>query len=51
MKNGLDERIDEGFLREQRMERDRVAKRIYVGECASSRLVGRTRKRWTDTVK
>ena len=33
------------------MERDRIAKRIYVGECAGTRSVGRPRKRWTDTVK
>ena len=33
------------------MERDRIAKRLYVGECAGSRSVGRLRKRWTDTVK
>ena len=34
-----------------RMERDRIAKRVYVGECASSRSVGRPRKRWIDIVK
>ena len=33
------------------MENDRIAKRVYVGECASSRSVGRPRKGWTDTVK
>ena len=33
------------------MEKDRIAKRVYVGECAGSRPVGRPRKRWTDTVK
>ena len=55
MKKGLDERIDEGMLRwfghVERMERDRIVKSVYVGECAGSRLVGRERKRWTDTVK
>ena len=25
--------------------------RVYIGECAGSRSVGRTRKRWVDTVK
>ena len=30
---------------------DRIAKRVYVGECASSRSLGEPRKRWTDTVK
>ena len=33
------------------MERDRIAKKFYVGECAGSRSVGRPRKRWIDTVK
>ena len=52
---GLDERIAEGILKwfghVERMERDRVEKRVYVGECAGSRSVGRSRKRWIDTVK
>ena len=33
------------------MENDRIAKILYVGECAGSRLVGRPRKRWTDNMK
>ena len=33
------------------MENDRIAKRVYVGEFASSHSVGRLRKRWIDTVK
>ena len=33
------------------MERNKIAKRVYVGECAGSRSVGRPRKRWIDTVK
>ena len=33
------------------MERDRIARRVYVGECAGSRSVGRPRKRWIDTMK
>ena len=36
VKKGVDERIDEGVLRwygrVERMERDRIAKRVYVGE-------------------
>ena len=51
---GVDER-NEGVLRwvgvVERMENDRFAKRVYVGECAGSRSVGRTRKRWIDTLK
>ena len=35
----------------ERMENDRIVKRVYAGECAGSRLVGRPRKRWIDTVK
>ena len=55
MKKGLDKRIDEGVLRWSghgvRMERDRIAKRVYVGECCGSCSVGRPRKRWIDTEK
>ena len=53
-KKGLDERIDEGVLwwfHVERMERDRIAKRVYVGDCVGSRSVGRPRKRRIDTVK
>ena len=35
----------------ERMERDRIAKRVYVGECADSSSVGRPRKKWIETVK
>ena len=52
VKEDLDEGIDEGILRWfSHVERDRIAKRIYVGECAGSRSVGRLQKRLTDTVK
>ena len=41
MRKGLDERIDEGVLRwfghVERMKRDRVTKRVYVGKCTGSR--------------
>ena len=47
----VDEKIDEVVLRwfgrVERME-NRNAKRVYVGECAGSRSVGRPRKRWID---
>ena len=33
------------------MENDRIAKTVYVGECAGSSSVGRPRKMWIDTVK
>ena len=35
----------------ERMERDRIANIVYVGEYAGSHSVGRPRKRWIDTVK
>ena len=48
MRKGLDEMIDEGDLRwfghVEGSERDRIAKIIYVGECAGSRSRGRPRK-------
>ena len=51
----LIDEIDEGVLRwwvlVERMERDKMAKRVYVGECAGSLSVGRSWKRWIDTVK
>ena len=52
---GVNERIDEDVLRwfshVERLENDKIAKRVCVGECASSRSVGRPRKRWINTVK
>ena len=51
----VDKRINEGIIRwfghVERMENDWVSKRIYVGECADSRSVGRPWKRLIDTVK
>ena len=51
----MDEKIDESVLRwfshVERMENDRITKRVYVGESAGSRSVGRLRKRWIETVK
>ena len=45
MKKVLDERIYESvhwwFGHVERMENDRIAKRVYVGECAGSRSVYR----------
>ena len=34
-----------------RRESDRIAKRVYVGECGGSLSVGRPWKRWIDTLK
>ena len=33
------------------MEKGRIAKRVYVGECVGSHSVGRPKKRWIDTIK
>ena len=55
MTKGVDETINEGDLRwfshVERMENDRIAKKVYVGESAGSHSVGRQRKRWIGTVK
>ena len=52
---GVEERINEDVLQwfghVERMERDRIAKRVYVGECAGSHSGGRLQKRWIDTIK
>ena len=32
------------------MASDRIVKRVYMGECKSSRLVGQLRKGWNDSV-
>ena len=46
---GIGERIDEGVLRwltqVERMENDRIAKRVYAGKYEGRRSVGRTRRR------
>ena len=46
---GVDERIDERVLRWlghiERMENERIAKRIHEGVCVGSRLVCELRKR------
>ena len=55
MRKVLEERIDEDVLQWfgqlERMERDRIVKRVYVGVCAGSRSVGKPQKRWIDTMK
>ena len=35
----------------ERIERDKITKRVYVGECVGSYSFGRPWKRWIDTVK
>ena len=35
----------------ERMENDRIAKKVYVGESAGSRSMGNLWRRWIDTVK
>ena len=49
VRKGLHERIDEGVLRwfihVERIERIKITKKVYVGECAGICSVGRPRKR------
>ena len=35
----------------ERMENDRISKKVYVWECVDSRSVGRLWQRWIDAVK
>ena len=55
MTKGVDERIDGGvlwwFAHVERMQNDRIAKKVYVGEWAGSSSVGGLRKRWIDNEK
>ena len=48
----VEKRIDEDVFRWfGHVDKDRIANRVYVGECASSRSMGRPWKRWIDTMK
>ena len=55
MMKGVDGRIDEGvlwwFAHAERMEKDVIAERVYVGLCAGSCSVGWLRKIRIDTLK
>ena len=55
MMKGENERIDEGVLQwfshVERMENDRIVKRVYVGKCNGSHSVSKLQKRWINTVK
>ena len=42
--------FSDGLGHVERMENDRIVKRLYVGECACIRSVGRPQKRWIDTL-
>ena len=35
----------------ERMENERIAKRVYMGECAVIHSVGRLQKSWIDTLR
>ena len=54
MTKGVDKRIDEDVLwwygHVERIQKERIAKRICVEDFAGSRSVGRPRKRWINTV-
>ena len=49
---GIDEWSDESVLccfgNIERMEKNSIAKRVYVGECVDSRFVDQPQKRWID---
>ena len=55
MMKGVNKRIGEGVLwlfgHVERMENDRIDKKVYVRECVGSSLVSRPWKRWMDTEK
>ena len=51
MTKKIDEFVLRWFSHLERMENDRIAKRVYIGECAGSQSVGRPWKRWIDIVK
>ena len=55
VKKGQDEKNDEGMLwwfgHVEKMENDRIPKRIYVEECAGNHSLGGLQKKWIDTVK
>ena len=51
MDKGLDESVLRWFGYIERMLNDGVATRVYVREGVGSRLVGRLRKWWIDSVK
>ena len=52
---GVDKKMDEGVLQwfshVERMENNRIAKRVYVEVCAGSCSVYKLWKRWTDYMK
>ena len=47
----VDEKILGWFGYSERMKNDRIAKRVYVGNCVGNCLVGQLKKRWIDSVK
>ena len=47
---GINESVLRWFSHIERMEKDRIAKMVYVGECVGNRKVGRPRKRWIDSI-
>ena len=55
VRNSLEEMFDECVLRwfghVEKMERDRITKTVYGGDCASNHSVGRPWKKWIDTMK
>ena len=48
---GLMKGVFQRFRHVERMENDKIAKKVYVGEWVGSRSVDRSQKRWIDTMK
>ena len=55
MTKGIEKRIEEGlcqwFSHVERMENDRIARKVFVGECSGCRSMNRPRKSWNDGLK
>ena len=49
--NGINECVQQWFSHMKRKEKDRIAKRVYVGKCVGSCLVSRLQKRWINSLK
>ena len=50
VKKRIEESILQCFSHIERMQYDKIAKRVYVGDSVGSHLVGQLQKRWTNSV-
>ena len=49
--NGLMKMFSFWFAHLERMENNKIAKRVYAGECADIHSVGNPKKKWIDTIR